>query len=331
MGQEECNVNCAMWRKQWEVRSVQSGVWSLSLACDERSVKVLEVWSVECQVWVWSAKSAVWSVNSEVRGLEWRKQWKGRRVKYWGWSLKFGVRRVQCEVWSMKTLLRLSLKKSNGCRAWDRVSFKYRSFMFGKLPPPACPGLCYIFYLTFYLIFFLAFCLAVEVQRCTLSWADPTLRFSGVHWAGRILGWGSAVFTGRSQVGVQRYTLIWDVGKEFGAESRRRELAKSLAKSWQGGSAGRRWCRHGWGETGGGAEEDEEEEDSYSRRRRRKRMTRWRTRTRRFFFPYIHGLIKIQELPTIRNERIAEICVPNFFPYWPGGDWSCQELILLTS
>ena len=25
----------------------------------------------------------------------------------------------------------------------DRVSLNYRSFMFGKLPPLACPGLCY--------------------------------------------------------------------------------------------------------------------------------------------------------------------------------------------
>ena len=25
----------------------------------------------------------------------------------------------------------------------DRVSLNYRSFMFGKLPPPACPDLCY--------------------------------------------------------------------------------------------------------------------------------------------------------------------------------------------
>jgi len=24
----------------------------------------------------------------------------------------------------------------------DRLSLNYRSFMFGKLPPPACPGLC---------------------------------------------------------------------------------------------------------------------------------------------------------------------------------------------
>ena len=27
----------------------------------------------------------------------------------------------------------------------DRLSLNYWSFMFGKLPPPACPGLCYIY------------------------------------------------------------------------------------------------------------------------------------------------------------------------------------------
>ena len=26
----------------------------------------------------------------------------------------------------------------------DRLSLNYRSFIFGKLPPPACPGLCYV-------------------------------------------------------------------------------------------------------------------------------------------------------------------------------------------
>ena len=35
--------------------------------------------------------------------------------------MSFGVRKVQCEVWSVKTLLRLSLKKSNGCRGKDTV------------------------------------------------------------------------------------------------------------------------------------------------------------------------------------------------------------------
>ena len=54
----------------------------------------------------------------------------------------------------------------------------------------------------------------VEVQQCTLSWEGPRLRSSSAHWA-------------------------W-------------KLAKSLAKSWQGGSRGGSWCRHGRGETGGG-------------------------------------------------------------------------------
>ena len=63
-------------------------------------------------------------------------------------SLKFGARRVQCEVWSVKTLLSLSLKKKRLSREGhgrDRLSLNYRSFIFGKLPPPACPGLCYCY------------------------------------------------------------------------------------------------------------------------------------------------------------------------------------------
>ena len=55
---------------------------------------------------------------------------------------------MQCEVWSVKTLLRLSLKKSRLSREGhgrDRLSSNYRSFIFGKLPPPACPGTCNLF------------------------------------------------------------------------------------------------------------------------------------------------------------------------------------------
>ena len=90
----------------------------------------------------------------------------------------------------------------------------------------------------------------VEVQRCTLSWEGPRLR-------------------SRSQVEVQRCTLSW-----FGRRLRSSgahwagKLAKSLAKSWQGGSWS--WCRHDRGETGGGGG-----------RRRRRRTRRRRTRTRR--------------------------------------------------
>ena len=78
--------------------------------CNSVSADPIEVWSVECEVSVWSAKSAVWSVKCEVWGLE----CEGSSEKWEVWS-------VQCEVWSVKTLLRLSLKKSNGCRGKDTV------------------------------------------------------------------------------------------------------------------------------------------------------------------------------------------------------------------
>ena len=54
------------------------------------------------------------------------------------WSVKF-------EVWSAKSAVcsvRCGVSREGHGR--DRVSLNYRSFMFGKLPPPACPGLCYV-------------------------------------------------------------------------------------------------------------------------------------------------------------------------------------------
>ena len=92
------------------------------------------MWSVKCEVR--SVKCEVWSVKEAVRS-----------EKCGLWSAKFGVRRVKCEVWSVKTLLRLSLKKNRLSReghARDRLALNYRSFILGKLPPPACPGLCYV-------------------------------------------------------------------------------------------------------------------------------------------------------------------------------------------
>ena len=53
------------------------------------------------------------------------------------WSVKF-------EVWSAKSAVcsvRCGVSREGHGR--DRLSLNYRSFMFGKLPPPACPGLCY--------------------------------------------------------------------------------------------------------------------------------------------------------------------------------------------
>ena len=161
--------------------SVKCGVWSFSLACEERSVKCevwglecegssekWEVWSVKCGVWsvecevsVWSAKSAVWSVKCEVWSV--KEAVRSEKCEVWSVKFQFGVRRGQCEVWSVecevwsvkeavrsekcevwsvecevwsleceecsvkcgvwsvKTLLRLSLKKSNGCRGKDTV------------------------------------------------------------------------------------------------------------------------------------------------------------------------------------------------------------------
>ena len=134
---EVWSVRFGVWRKQWEVRSVKCeawsvkcGVWSFSLECEERSVKC-EVWSVRFGVW--------------------RKQWEVRSVKCGVWSLKFGVGRVQCEVWSVEcedfasSLAEKIKRLSREGHGRDRVSLNYRSFMFGKLPPPACPGLCYIY------------------------------------------------------------------------------------------------------------------------------------------------------------------------------------------
>ena len=139
------------------------------------------------------------------------------------------------------------------------------------------------FYLTFHLAYLPAPHPAAEVQRCALGWAGPRLRSSGAHWAGQVPGWGPAVHTelrrlgpcqvwgpavhtelGRSQVEVPVHT-------ELGSWQRawRRELAQSLAKSWQGGSGGGSWCRHGRGETrggggrgGGGGQLAEEEENN---------------------------------------------------------------------
>ena len=96
-----------------------------------------EVWSAKEAVRVRSVECEVWSVKFEV------------------WSAKSAVCSVRCGV-SREGLGR------------DRLSANYRSFMFGKLPPPACPGLCFIlllanllaFYLTYLLTFYLAYLLA---------------------------------------------------------------------------------------------------------------------------------------------------------------------------
>ena len=161
---EVWGLECEGSSEKCEVWSVKCGVWSFSLECEERSVKCevwglecegssekCEVWSVECEVWsvkfqfgMRRAQCEVWSVRFGV----WRKQWEVRSVKCGVWRLKFGVRRVQCEVWSVEcedfasSLAEKIKRLSREGHGRDRVSLNYRSFMFGKLPPPACPGLC---------------------------------------------------------------------------------------------------------------------------------------------------------------------------------------------
>ena len=89
---------CEVWSVKEAVGSEKCEVWSVKFKFGVRSAQC-EVWGLECEGS--SGKCEVWSVKCGV------------------WSFKFGVRRVQCEVWSVKTLLRLSLKKSNGCRGLE--------------------------------------------------------------------------------------------------------------------------------------------------------------------------------------------------------------------
>ena len=84
----------------------------------------------------------MWSVKCEVWGLE----CEGSSEKWEVWSVKCEVRSVKFEVWSAKSAVcsvRCGVSREGHGR--DRLSLNYRSFMFGKLPPPACAGLCYLY------------------------------------------------------------------------------------------------------------------------------------------------------------------------------------------
>ena len=142
-------VQCEVWRKQWEVRSVKCGMWSVK--CGAWTFKFgvrraqCEVWSVKCEVWsvkeavrsekcgLWSVKRGVWSVKCA---------WS---VKFEVWSAKSAVWSVECGVWRLCFVSRWKKRLSREGHGRDRLSLNYRSFIFGKLPPPACPGLCYCY------------------------------------------------------------------------------------------------------------------------------------------------------------------------------------------
>ena len=92
------------------------------------------------------------------------------------------------------------------------------------------------------------FYLAVEVQRCTLSWAGPRLRSSSAHWAGQVPGWGPAVHTelGSWQRAWRRESAK-RVGKELGEELARRKCRWKLMQTW----SRRNWRRRRGGGRGG--------------------------------------------------------------------------------
>ena len=113
VGREECSVKCGVWRKQWEVRSVDCEVWSVECG----------VWSVKCglgrvQCGVWSVKRAVWSVECGV------------------WS-------VECEAWSAKWSFK--------CDMWNRTPLSKNACTHGlgwRTAPASSideKGLIYIF------------------------------------------------------------------------------------------------------------------------------------------------------------------------------------------
>ena len=103
--------------------------------------------------------------------------------------------------------------------------------------------------LALYLAYLLAFYLAVEVQPCSLSSEGPRLRSSGAHWARRVPGCGPAVPSA-----LRPLQLRSSSGHCV------RKLAKSLAKSWQGGSGYGSGGRGGGGERGGGGRRGGEEQ-----------------------------------------------------------------------
>ena len=127
VGRKECSVKCEGISGKWEVWSVECEVWSVKFQFGVWRAQC-EVWSVKCEVW--SVKEAVWSVKCEV--------WS---VKFEVWSAKSAVWSVECEDFASSLAEKIKRLSREG-HGRDRVSLNYRSFMFGKLPPPACPGLC---------------------------------------------------------------------------------------------------------------------------------------------------------------------------------------------
>ena len=99
-------------------------------------------------------KCEVWSVKFQVR------------------SAKSAVKSVECEDFASSLAEKIKRLSREG-HGRDRVSLNYRSFMFGKLPPPACPGLCYMclymcLYMCMYIFMYMCMymCMYMYVYVC---------------------------------------------------------------------------------------------------------------------------------------------------------------------
>ena len=72
------------------------------------------------------------------------------------WSVKCEVWSVKFELWSAKSAVcsvRCGVSREGHGR--DRLSLNYRSIYVWKLPPPACPGLCYLYNIDMYIYLFI--------------------------------------------------------------------------------------------------------------------------------------------------------------------------------
>ena len=137
------------------------------------------MWSVKCEVWGLECEgsSEKWEVRSVKCGL-WSVKCEVWSVKFEVWSAKSAVWSVECGVWRLGFVSRW---KKAACRGKDTVGTGclrtiYRSFIFGKLPPPACPGTS-ILYIYIYLnththiqYFFSNGCFTILILGNLLGW-----------------------------------------------------------------------------------------------------------------------------------------------------------------
>ena len=71
---------------------------------------------------------------------------------------------MECEDFASSLAEKKKKRLSREGHARDRLALNYRSFILGKLPPPACPGLCYI-YIYYSIIIHISYPVIDEVSQ----------------------------------------------------------------------------------------------------------------------------------------------------------------------